>query len=93
MLDYIRERIERIHGALREDPLALKEPGRTAGEAILWNLMTLTDATSRLSEELKSAIPRSSGSKWAAFATLQPTHTTAFNQNRSRPSLPETYHS
>ena len=29
-------RIERIRAVLREDPLALKEAGRTGGEAILW---------------------------------------------------------
>ncbi len=51
------ERIERIYAVLREDPLALKEAGRTGGEAILWNLMALTDSTARLSDELKRRHP------------------------------------
>jgi uncharacterized protein with HEPN domain len=42
---------------LREDPIALSEPGRLAGEAILWNLMALTDSTTRLSDELKRRHP------------------------------------
>jgi len=42
---------------LREDPLALSEPSRLAGEAILWNLMALTDLTTRLSDELKRRHP------------------------------------
>jgi uncharacterized protein with HEPN domain len=37
--------------------LALNEEGRLAGEAILWNLMTLTDSTARLSDELKKRHP------------------------------------
>jgi len=53
----MRERIEHIHRALREDPLALKEEGRTAGEAILWNLMALTDSSARLSDVLKKRHP------------------------------------
>jgi uncharacterized protein with HEPN domain len=57
MLAYMRERIEHIHRALLEDPSALKEPGRLAGEAILWNLMALTDSTARLSDELKRRHP------------------------------------
>lgn len=57
MLGYMRERIEHIHRALLEDPLALKEEGRLAGEAILWNLMALTDSTARLSDELKKRHP------------------------------------
>ncbi len=71
----MRERIEHIHRALLEDPSALKEEGRLAGEAILWNLMALTDSTARLSDELKNAIPRSSGNRSAASVTspLMPT--------------------
>jgi uncharacterized protein with HEPN domain len=42
---------------LREDPLALKEPGRLAGDALLWNLMALTDSTIRLSNDLKQRHP------------------------------------
>ena len=56
-LAYMRERIEHIHRALREDPLALTEEGRIAGEAILWNLMALTDSSARLSDELKKRHP------------------------------------
>lgn len=57
MLAYIRERIEHINQAMREDPLALNEEGRLAGEAILWNLMALTDSTARLSDEVKKRHP------------------------------------
>lgn len=57
MLRYIRERIHRIERALRDDPSALREDGRLAGEAILWNLMTLTDSAARLSDELKKRHP------------------------------------
>ncbi len=35
----------------------MREEGRLAGEAILWNLMALTDATARLSDELKKRHP------------------------------------
>jgi uncharacterized protein with HEPN domain len=57
MLAYMRERIEHIHRALLEDPSALKEEGRLAGEAIPWHLMALTDSTARLSDELKRRHP------------------------------------
>jgi uncharacterized protein with HEPN domain len=57
MLGYIRERIERIDKAMIEDPRALSDEGRLAGEAILWNLMALADATTRLSDELKKRHP------------------------------------
>jgi len=57
VLAYMRERIEHIHRALLEDPLALNEEARLAGEAILWNLMALTDSTGRLSDELKKRHP------------------------------------
>jgi len=57
VLAYIRERIKHIHRALLEDPSALREEGRLAGEAILWNLMALTDSTARLSDELKKRHP------------------------------------
>jgi len=57
VLAYIRERIEHIHRALLEDPSALREEGRLAGEAILWNLMALTDSTARLSDELEKRHP------------------------------------
>ncbi len=57
MLAYMRERIERIQKAMVDDPQALTEEGRLAGEAILWNLMALTDSTTRLSDELKKRHP------------------------------------
>ena len=57
MLVYIRERIDHIHRAMLDDQAALKEEGRLAGEAILWNLMALTDSTARLSDELKKRHP------------------------------------
>lgn len=53
----MRARIDRIHQALREDPIALKEEGRLAGDVILWNLMALTDSSARLSAELKERHP------------------------------------
>ena len=53
----MRERIDRIHRALIEDPLALQKEGRLAGDAILWNLMALTDSTSRLSDAVKKRHP------------------------------------
>ena len=56
-LAYVRERIECIQAVSREDPLALKEAVRIGGEAILWNLMALTDSTGRLSDELRRRHP------------------------------------
>ena len=53
----MRDRIERIHRALLEDPSALSEEGRLISDAILWNLMALTDSAARLSDELKKRHP------------------------------------
>lgn len=59
---------------MREDPLALREPGRLAGEAILWNLMALTDSTTRLSDELKRRHPKIQWDQVRGFRNVM-THT------------------
>ena len=40
----MRDRLERIHRAPLEDPSALSEEGRLISDAILWNVMALTDS-------------------------------------------------
>src|SRR5262249_32199500 len=56
-LRYIQSRIGFIQRDLRQDPSALSEEGRTAGQSILWALMTLADSTTKLSDELKQRHP------------------------------------
>jgi uncharacterized protein with HEPN domain len=54
---YIKRSIAHIERDLAEDPLALSEEGTRAGRAILWSLMTLADATTKLSEDLQQRHP------------------------------------
>ena len=56
-LRYIQSRIGFIERDPRQDPLALSEEGRTAGQSILWALMTLADSTTKLSDSLKTRHP------------------------------------
>jgi hypothetical protein len=78
----MRERIGHINRALLEDPSALREEGRLAGEAILWNLMALTDSTARLSDELKKRHPEIQWNRCAASVMSRRMPTIAFNSSK-----------
>jgi uncharacterized protein with HEPN domain len=56
-LDYVRESIRLIQRWLDENPDALLDENRMAGNAILWRLLTLADVTGRPSDELQARHP------------------------------------
>ena len=66
-LEYIRECISLIQRDVRSDPEAFADITRASMRSIMWSLLTLSDATTKLSDELKARHPEVPWAKVRGF--------------------------